>query len=87
MPTSSLMDELFTDVLALCGVGPGERVAVLSEGEVLADYSEAFLRASERLGADAARVNVAAGSSAGAEARIANLAASGLATDVRAMGR
>ena len=85
MSPASTMHELFAEVLALCGVGPGERVAVLSEGDVLADYSEAFLRAAERLGADAARVNVAAGSSAGAEARIANLAASGLATDAQAM--
>jgi len=85
MSTASPMDSLFSEVLALCGVGPGQQVAVLSEGDVLTDYSEAFLRASERLGAAAARVNVAAGSSAGAEARIANLAASGLATDAAAM--
>lgn len=79
------MRALFTEVLALCGVDSGQRVAVLSEGDILADYAEAFLRTADGLGADTARVNVAAGDSAGAAARIANLAASGLASNAAAM--
>lgn len=79
------MQAVFSEVLELCAVGPGERVAVLSEGDLLQDYSEAFLRAAAALGADTERVNVAAGSAAGAEARIARLEQSALATDEAAM--
>ncbi|MEX2481164.1 MAG: leucyl aminopeptidase [Gammaproteobacteria bacterium] len=84
-PNAATMRTLFAEVLTLCGVGAGERVAVLSEGDILADYAAAFLRAAEGLGAETARVNVAAGESAGAAARIANLTASGLASDAAAM--
>ena len=60
-------------------------MAVLSEGDVLADYAAFFLRAAEQLGAETAHVRVAAGAQVGAEARIADLAVSGLATDDDAM--
>jgi len=79
------MQQVFADVLALCGAKPGQKVAVLSEGDLMQDYSEAFLRASEALGAETLRVNVAAGEVAGAQARIANLSASPLASDRAAM--
>ena len=38
------MIQLFSDELVLCKVGPGEKVAVLSEGNNLQDYAEAFVR-------------------------------------------
>ncbi len=79
------MQAVFAQVLELCAVAPGERVAVLSEGALLQDYSEAFLRAAATLGAETARVNVAAGDNAGAEARIASLGESALAADEVAM--
>ncbi len=41
------MTQLFSDELKLCGVGPEQKVAVLSEGDALQDYAEAFLRGSE----------------------------------------
>ncbi len=75
----------FASVLELCAVGPGEKLAVLSEGELLQDYSEAFLRAGEALGAETERVNVAATGNAGAEARIADLGTSALAGDTAAL--
>ena len=76
------MVEVFREELRLCGVGPGEKVAVLSEGDILQDYSEAFLRGADALGADAIRVNVAASdTNAGAEARLADLGTSALTTD------
>ena len=75
----------FSEVLALCAVDASQKVAVLSEGELLQNYSEGFLRAAEQLGAETARVNVAASSNAGAEARIADLGTSALAGDDAAM--
>ncbi len=37
--------ELFRDELALCEVGPGQTVTVLSEGDQVRDYAEASLAA------------------------------------------
>lgn len=79
------MEALFGEVLGLCAVAPGAQVAVLSEGDLAQAYSEAFLRAATALGGDAVRVNVAAAATAGAEARMADLAPSALAQDARAM--
>lgn len=83
--SSERMQAAFREVLELCAVGPGEKLVVLSEGEQLQDYSEAFLKAGSALGAEVERVNVAAAGSGGASARIADLGASGLATDANAM--
>lgn len=83
--TPERMQALFGEVLDLCAVKRGEKVAVLSEGALLQDYSEAFLRAAVQRGAETARVNVAASGNAGAEARIANLDGSALARDTAAM--
>ncbi len=49
---------LFKAELELCKVRPGEVVGVLSEGAIRRDYAEAFLAASEELGADAMEINV-----------------------------
>ena len=79
------MQSVFGGVLELCCVNREQKVAVLSEGEILQDYSAAFLNAAETLGAEACRVNVAASSNAGAEARIADLGTSALSSDPVAM--
>lgn len=83
--SAQAMQACFRQVLELCAVGPGENVAVLSEGDLAQDYSEQFLAAAATLGAETARVNVAAAGEAGPEARIANLCASALASDAAAM--
>ncbi|MEQ8232621.1 MAG: leucyl aminopeptidase [Gammaproteobacteria bacterium] len=83
--TYAEMQAAFTQVLDLCAVHPGEKVAVLCEGELLADYAEAFLHAAAALGAETTRVRIAPGSNAGAAARIANLGASALGNDAQAM--
>lgn len=83
--TSAEMHQAFSEVLALCGVGPAQKVAVLSEGALAQEYSECFLRAASALGADAVRVNVASSGPSGAAARIADLTVSALATDTVAM--
>ncbi|MGB1883183.1 MAG: leucyl aminopeptidase [Gammaproteobacteria bacterium] len=79
------MSHTFSQVLELCGVNPDQKVAVLNEGEILKDYSEAFVRAADTLGAETARVSVAASGNAGAEARIADLGTSALSSDAAAM--
>ncbi|MEM7541117.1 MAG: leucyl aminopeptidase [Pseudomonadota bacterium] len=79
------MIETFAEVLALCGVNETQKVAVLTEGNIAQDYSEAFLAAAERCRGEAVRVNVAATSNAGAEARIADLGSNALGDDASAM--
>jgi len=51
---------LFRAELELCKVGPGQVLAVLSEGTVRADYAQGFLTAAQELGATAFHVNVPA---------------------------
>ncbi len=63
------MTQLFSDELKLCGVGPEQKVAVLSEGDALQDYAEAFLRGSESLGADTTHVHLASDAATDAEDR------------------
>jgi 2,5-dihydroxypyridine 5,6-dioxygenase len=52
------MVALFRAELELCKVGPGQKVAVLSEGDVRADYAQAFLVAAVQLRASAFHMNV-----------------------------
>lgn len=65
--------ELFHKELELCEVGPGQTVAVLSEGDQLRDYAAASLAAARDLGADAIDVNIPSEHAAGASERIANI--------------
>jgi 2,5-dihydroxypyridine 5,6-dioxygenase len=60
MSASADMVALFAAELKLCRVGPGQTLAVLSEGAVRADYAQAFLEAAQQLGAMAFQVNVPA---------------------------
>jgi len=55
---TSEMISLFTKELALCKVGPGQTVAVLTEDGQRQDYATAFLAAAQTLGAAAFQVNV-----------------------------
>jgi 2,5-dihydroxypyridine 5,6-dioxygenase len=50
--------EIFRNELELCGIGRGQSVAVLSEGEQLRDHAINFLIAARELGADAEDVNL-----------------------------
>jgi 2,5-dihydroxypyridine 5,6-dioxygenase len=52
------MVNLFKRELELCKVQSGERVGIVSEDRIRLDFAEAFLAASEELGADAMHVNV-----------------------------
>ena len=56
--TDAAMVSLFKAELELCKVGPGQTLAVLSEGETRADYAQAFLLAAQQLGATSFHVNL-----------------------------
>lgn len=58
MSASAEMVSLFKAELELCKVGPGQKLAVLSEGSMRADYAQAFLAAAVQLGASAFHMNV-----------------------------
>jgi 2,5-dihydroxypyridine 5,6-dioxygenase len=58
MNASADMVALFRAELELCKVHAGQTVAVLSEGSLRADYAQAFLMASQELGATAFHINV-----------------------------
>jgi len=58
MNASVDMVALFRAELALCKVGSGQVLAVLSEGATRADYAQAFLVAAQELGATAFHLNV-----------------------------
>lgn len=77
--------ELFRDELALCGVGAGERVAVLTEGDQLRDYAGAFVLAATELGADVEDVNLRTPHALSAEQRLAQLGHSALTGDRAAL--
>jgi 2,5-dihydroxypyridine 5,6-dioxygenase len=59
MPTDPTMVALFKAELELCKIGAGDTLAVLSEGEIRADYAAAFLLAARALGAASFNLNVA----------------------------
>lgn len=83
--SSEEMISLFQAELNLCKVKAGEKLAVLSEGEVLADYADAFLQAADNLGAQVSHVKLAAKSEAGADAHLADVGSNSLADDPQAM--
>ena len=55
---NSQMVDLFSQELALCKVGPGQTLAVLTEDGNRADYAAAFLAAARALGATAFQLNL-----------------------------
>lgn len=67
------LNEMFIEELRLCEVGPGQTVAVLSEGEQLAEYRELSLAAASTLGARVVDVNLPVTQAMDASERIANL--------------
>jgi 2,5-dihydroxypyridine 5,6-dioxygenase len=79
------MIELFRRELVLCGVGPGVRVAVLSEGAILRDYAEAFMAAGRDLGSEIEDINLGGDQAMSAGERIAQLGTSALTGDAAAM--
>ncbi|MGD9536053.1 MAG: leucyl aminopeptidase [Alphaproteobacteria bacterium] len=79
------MYELFKTELELCGVKPGVKVAVLSEGDQLQDYAATFLAAGRELGADMENVHLPAENAASASERIANVGQNSLSKHRYAM--
>jgi 2,5-dihydroxypyridine 5,6-dioxygenase len=79
------MRELFTAELELCGVKPGVKVAVLSEGNQLQDYAATFMAAGRELGATVESVHLPAEKAASASERIANIGQNSLSRHPEAM--
>jgi 2,5-dihydroxypyridine 5,6-dioxygenase len=67
MPVDPSMVALFKAELELCKITAGNTVAILSEGDIRADYASAFLLAAGSLGAAAFNVNLAPRNTAGTE--------------------
>lgn len=67
------LQDVFLDELRLCEVGPGQTVAVLSEGDILRDYAEYSLSAASRLGARVIDANLQVDQAVDASERIANV--------------
>ena len=67
------MKDVFLDELRLCEVGPGQTVAVLSEGDLLRDYAEYSLTAASELGARVIDANLQVEQAVEASERIANV--------------
>ncbi len=79
------MIDLFQTELELCKVGPDEKLAVLSEDDVLADYAEAFLMAAANLGAETKHVNLHPQSSSGTDSHLSDLSNNPLKNDPDSM--
>ncbi len=79
------MQGLFRRELELCGAGEGERLAVLSEGDQLRDYAEAFLAAGRDLGADVIDVHLKSADALDANERLKQLGTSALSHSAEAM--
>ena len=67
------MKDIFLDELRLCEVGPGQTIAVLSEGDLLRDYAESSLSAASELGAHVIDANLQVDQAVDASERIANV--------------
>jgi 2,5-dihydroxypyridine 5,6-dioxygenase len=79
------LTELFRANFELCEIGPGQTVAVLSEGDILPDYRAASLSAVSALGAEAVDVNLPSDDAKDASHRIANLGDNPLSRSPEAM--
>jgi 2,5-dihydroxypyridine 5,6-dioxygenase len=79
------LTELFRKNLELCEVGPGQTVAVLSEGDQLRDYAQASIAAARELGADVEDVHVPSDSADDPAVRIANVGQNALRKHPAAM--
>ena len=79
------LTDLFRRNLALCEVGPGQTVAVLSEGDQLRDYAQASLAAARDLGADVDDVHLASDGAEDPAVRIANIGQNALGRHPQAL--
>ena len=79
------MQRLFRRELGLCGVGEGERLAVLSEGDQLRGYAEAFLAAGRDLGAEVVDVHLKSADALDANERLKQLGTNALSDSAEAM--
>jgi 2,5-dihydroxypyridine 5,6-dioxygenase len=81
----SELQKLFIEELKLCRVGPGQTVAVLSEGDNLRQYAEASLAAASSLGAEVVDVHLQSDDQKDANERLANIGRNSLGENQAAM--
>ena len=79
------MIDLFQVELELCNVGPDQKLAVLSEKNILTDYADAFLIAAANLGAETKHVNLHSQSSSGTDSHLSDLSNNPLKNDPDSM--
>jgi 2,5-dihydroxypyridine 5,6-dioxygenase len=79
------LSTLFRRELELCAVGPGQKVAVLSEGAQLRDYAEASLKAARDLGAEVIDVNIPSDTTMEVNDRLINMGRNALSQNAWAM--
>jgi 2,5-dihydroxypyridine 5,6-dioxygenase len=77
--------KLFSEELKLCRVGPGQTVAVLSEGDNLREYAEASLAAASSLGAKVVDVHLQSDDQKDPNERLANIGRNSLGENRTAM--
>lgn len=87
MTSESDVTALFRANFELCEIGPGQSVAVLSEGSLLPEYRAASLSAISSLGAEALDVNIPSEDAQDASYRIANLGENPLSRHPEALQR
>ena len=81
------MIALFQAELELCKIGPGQKLAILSENDVLADYANAFLQAGDNLGAETSHVNLKSDKQSGTAVHLSDVGNNPLKNDALAMQR
>ena len=79
------LNKLFREELKLCGVGQGQRIAVLSEGSTLREYAEASLSAASALGAEVVDVHLKSDDEKDPNERLANIGRNSLGGNAPAM--
>jgi 2,5-dihydroxypyridine 5,6-dioxygenase len=79
------LSKLFQEEFKLCGVGPGQSVAVLSEGHTLREYAEASLSAASALGAEVMDVQLKSDDEKDPNERLANIGRNSLRSNPSAM--
>ena len=70
---NNTLADLFHENFKLCEIGPGQTIAVLSEGDQLRDYAETSLSCASALGAKVVDVNLKVDRAVDASERIANI--------------
>ena len=81
----AMLTALFRENFERSAIGPGQRVVVLSEGDVLRDYALASVAAADALGADVVDLNIPADAAGDPNERMANIGQNNLSAHPEAI--